>query len=342
MIDWLLKKNILPDFLIRIGIRRLLRQRLAEEARGDAQAQQERLNAFIASMDASPIAIRTRAANEQHYELPTRFFELCLGPNLKYSSSYFNSNTSDLGSAETTMLELTVNRAGIKNGERILELGCGWGSLSLFNAKKFPRSKFLGVSNSRTQKLFIDAKAKEQGIKNLEIITADMNRFKAVGKFDRAVSVEMFEHMRNWRELFRRLGSWLKPGGSFFMHIFTHREWAYPFVVKDSSDWMAKYFFSGGMMPSDSLPFYFSETLSVRKHWIVNGRHYEWTAEEWLKNMDKNRNEILQIFRQTYGDRETLKWWVYWRVFFMSCSELWGYANGSEWFVSHYLLENLR
>jgi cyclopropane-fatty-acyl-phospholipid synthase len=342
MINALLEKDLIPDALIRMGIRSLLRQRLAEEASPDPERQQEKLNAFIASMNASPVAILTQAANEQHYELPTRFFQLCLGPHLKYSSGYYTGATASLEAAEEMMLQLTASRAGIQNGDRVLELGCGWGSLSLFNAARFPRSKFVGVSNSRTQKQFIDAKAKERGIKNLAIITADMNRFKAPGKFDRAVSVEMFEHMRNWRQLLGRLSGWLRPGGTFFMHIFTHRQFAYPFEVRDSSDWMARYFFSGGMMPSDSLPFYFQEALSIKKHWIVSGRHYQQTAEDWLKNMDKNREEILSIFRQTYGPEHALKWWAYWRVFFMSCAELWGYANGSEWLLSHYLFEKPR
>ncbi len=336
-IDKLLEKNLLPDSLTRFGIRRLLKKRLEGCDKGSAEGNRIDLMNLISALKVSPLAVNTREANEQHYEVPTEFYKYALGPNLKYSCGYWEWGVKDFADSESKMLELTCQRAGIKNGEEILELGCGWGSLTLYMASKFPESKITAVSNSRTQKEFIDSQAAKRGLANITIITSDMNDFNTDRKFDRIVSVEMFEHMRNYEILFNRIYGWLKPEGELFVHIFTHKQFAYLFEVKDDSDWMSKYFFTGGIMPSDHLLFYFSGSFDIKGHWIVNGKNYEKTSNAWLKNMDDNRAEILKLFAAAYGEENKVKWFSYWRIFFMACAELWGYKDGEEWFVSHYL-----
>ncbi len=238
------------------------------------------------------------------------------------------------------MLDITVTRAELADGQSILELGCGWGSLSLWMAERFPNAQILAVSNSRSQKQHIDSQAKLRGLQNLQVVTVDMNVFETDRVFDRVVSVEMFEHMRNYQSLMENISRWLTPSGKLFVHIFCHRELAYPFACKDDSDWMARNFFTGGIMPSDSLLLYFQENLALEHHWRVSGVHYQRTAEAWLANMDSHRGEILALFRQVYGAGQETRWWAYWRVFYMACAELWGFQNGSEWFVSHYLFKN--
>jgi cyclopropane-fatty-acyl-phospholipid synthase len=337
--DKLIEQNKVPDFLLRKGIRNLLQQRLDDENKGDVENQQAHLMSLIGQLKTSPIAVNTIDANQQHYEVPTQFYQYCLGKNLKYSSCYFKPGVTDLDTAEDDMLALTCVRAGLENGQDVLELGCGWGSLSLYMAAKYPGSNFTVVSNSRTQKMFIDLTAQNRGLKNLTVITADMNTFKIDEKFDRVVSVEMFEHMRNYTLLLKKVASFLKEDGKLFIHIFTHKEYAYLFEVVDDTDWMSKYFFTGGIMPSDDLMFYFNEDLVVKRHWHVNGTHYGKTAEAWLKNMDSHKAEIIPLFEQTYGKDNAVKWWVYWRLFYMACAELWNYNDGNEWIVSHYLFQ---
>jgi cyclopropane-fatty-acyl-phospholipid synthase len=335
MIDAILERDLLPDWVVRAGIRRLLAQRLREESGGDAP---ERLQAYVHDLKHRPIAEDTRAANEEHYELPTTFFQRCLGRRLKYSGCYFPSGRETLDQAEEAMLALYVERARILDGQEILELGCGWGSLSLYLAERFPRSRITGVSNSRTQKAHIDSEAARRGLSNLTILTRDMNEFEAeAGRFDRVVSVEMFEHMKNYQALMASISRWLRPGGMLFIHIFTHRSLPYHFVAKGDSDWMARYFFTGGQMPSHDLLPQFQECLALVSDWKLDGTHYQRTAEAWLGNMDANRREIMPILGETYGRKEARRWWAYWRVFFMSCAELWGYRQGGEWIVSHYL-----
>ena len=342
----LLEADRVPDWLIRNRIRALLAQRLREEDRGDPERQQAHLMDLVRSLRESPIAIHTAEANEQHYEVPTDFYLHVLGKHLKYSSCYYDDfditrAATNLDAAEARMLALTCERAGLRDDDRILELGCGWGSLSLWMAAHYPNSRITAVSNSRTQKLHIDARAAERGLHNLEIVTCDVNRleFPADTRFDRVVSVEMFEHMRNYETLLGRVASWMNANATLFVHIFTHHEYAYPFLVRDESDWMARYFFTGGIMPSDDLLLYFQKDLRLRDHWQVDGRHYQLTSEAWLQKMDANRAAVFPTLVSAYGADQAVKWWVYWRVFFMSCAELFGYRSGREWLVSHYLFE---
>jgi len=333
--DRLLAGGLIPDFLIRYGIRSLNRQRLAGMEKNRETARMKE-GEFVKALRKSPIALFTGEANTEHYEVPAAFFEKVLGRNLKYSSCYFEKHEDTLDDAEERMLEMTVKRAHLAGGQNILELGCGWGSLSLYMARKFPRSRITAVSNSSSQREFIEKKAAVAGIKNLRVITRDMNDFNISEKFDRIVSVEMFEHMRNYEKLLGKIHSWLKKDGRLFVHIFTHRENPYIFETDGDNDWMARYFFTGGLMPSNHLLFYFNDDMRVIEHNVVNGVHYARTSREWLRNMDANKKSILPVFQQTYG-KEYLRWWNYWRVFFMAVEELFATHNGNEWMVNHYL-----
>jgi cyclopropane-fatty-acyl-phospholipid synthase len=337
--DSLVEQNKLPDFILRLGVRKLVKQRLADELTGNVETQQQRFNELLEDLKNSPIAINTADANQQHYEVPTEFYQYCLGKHLKYSSGYWRAGVTDIDTSEEDMLELTCQRADLQNGQDVLELGCGWGSLSLFMSAKYPASTFTVVSNSNTQKAFIDQTAKDRNITNLTVITADINNFQILQQFDRVVSVEMFEHMRNYKLLLNKVAGFLKDDGKLFVHIFTHQTLAYKFEVIDETDWMSKYFFTGGIMPSNHLLSYFNDDLSVDKHWVVNGINYSKTSEAWLSNMDKHEKEIMPIFEKTYGKEQAVKWWVYWRLFYIACAELFGYNNGNEWMVCHYLFK---
>jgi cyclopropane-fatty-acyl-phospholipid synthase len=332
MIDSLLEKNLLPDWLVRVGIRRLLAQRIREE-----EARYDRA-AYVADLKTRALAEQTAAANEQHYEVPTPFYQYCLGKRLKYSGCLYPTGQETLDEAEERMLALYAERAQLEDGQHILELGCGWGSLCLYNAERFPNAHITAISNSRTQKEHIDTEARRRGLGNLRIITCDINAFDiAPAQFDRVVSVEMFEHLKNYELLFRNIARWLKPGGLLFTHIFTHSRFSYHFVARDETDWMSRHFFTGGQMPAHDLFLQFQGDLKFVQDWKVNGRHYQQTAEHWLKNMDAHRDEVLPLFRDTYGPDQAEKWWAYWRVFYMACAELWGYKRGEEWLVSHYV-----
>ena len=336
--DQILAKDVIPDKLIRLGIRSRLAGTLAPFEKLNCEQRQALLMKHIDELRASPIAIATAEANEQHYELPTRFFERVLGKHMKYSSGYWDDGVTDIEESEARMLALTCERAGLVDGQRILELGCGWGSLTLWMAANYPNSKITAVSNSRTQKLHIDAQLAARGLVNAEVRTVNMIDYQGEGAsvFDRVVSVEMFEHMKNYQMLLSRISSWLKPGGCLFVHIFTHKEYAYHYEAEGEDDWMARYFFTGGQMPSDDLLLYFQNDLKIEGHWHVSGTHYQKTSEAWLARMDAAREELLPLIGETYGTDQQTRWWVYWRVFFMSCAELWGYRNGEEWIVSHY------
>jgi len=336
----IVERDLVPDWLLRHGIRRLLAARLRQEDQGTTEAQRAHLLRYVEQLKSSPIAVQTSAANAQHYEVPAAFFSLVLGRHHKYSCGLWDDAVT-LDDAEQHMLELTATRAQLADGQRVLDLGCGWGAFSLFAAERYPNSQVTGVSNSQSQRQFIEARARERGLTNLEIVTADINTFEAGRTFDRIVSVEMMEHVRNYQRLFRKVASWMHADSLLFSHIFTHRRFAYPFEVRDAGDWMAEHFFTGGQMPSDDLFLYFQEDLSLRNHWVINGRHYEQTAEAWLANMDQHRDKILSLFADVYGKGEAVRWFVRWRLFFMACAESWGYKGGDEWLVSHYLFTRL-
>lgn len=325
-----------PDVIIRFGIRRLLKSRLfALNARDPEQVAKQKMD-FIQMMKSSPAAVLTDKANDQHYELPAVFFERVLGRQRKYSCGYWSDESLTLDESEEQALRLTCDHAELLDGQNILELGCGWGSLSLYMARHYPNSHIVSVSNSHSQREYIMQQARDQNVNNLTVITADMRNFSMHDKFDRIVSVEMFEHMRNYPLLFERINGWLTPNGLFFMHIFCHRDVPYLFEVQDKSDWMSEFFFSGGMMPSDDLPHFFQDDLKLKKHWRWSGQHYAKTSNAWLQNMDQNEKEIRTIFNATYGPEQTKIWWRRWRIFFMACAELFAYNNGNEWWVSHY------
>ena len=333
------ESGLVPDSVIRTGIRRLLESKRREIHSGDVEVAAKTTNDFVAMMNASPIALVPELANEQHYEVPAAFFSHVMGDHLKYSCCYWPDHVKELSEAEAAALELTAQRAGIEDGMQILDLGCGWGSLSLWIAERFPNASITSVSNSDSQREFICRRASARSIRNIDVIVCDMNDFTATRQFDRVVSVEMFEHMRNYGELFRRISEWLLPDGRFFLHIFCHRTTPYEYIDKGPADWMSRYFFSGGIMPSADLPLRFAEHLNIAQRWHLSGRHYARTCNAWLQKMDVNEEPIRRRLADCYGEENVSLWWQRWRIFFMACAELFDYDQGQEWFVGHYLFD---
>lgn len=330
------ERGLLPDAVVRLGIRRLCAQRLSDERIGGIQMQSQRMTQRLSDLRHSPLALHTDAANRQHCELPAAFFKDCLGARLKYSCCYYPSGRETLDEAEEAMLELYAERARLADGLDILELGCGWGSLTLWMAQRYRHSRITAVSNSHGQREHILARCRELGLNNVRVITCDVNRLELDHTaFDRCVSVEMFEHMRNYDVLMRRIARWLRPGGSLFVHIFCHRTLLYPFEVDGEDDWMGRHFFTGGLMPAADTLLHFQQALRLDERWMMGGEHYERTANHWLANHDARRDAVMGHLRQAYGDAAPL-WNQRWRMFWMACAELFGYRGGEEWQVAHY------
>ncbi|WP_419193658.1 SAM-dependent methyltransferase [Kolteria novifilia] len=338
MIDWA-ERGRFPDWLLRWGIRRQIASHMRPDAGFDGERARRATASFIDERKRDPIALVPELANEQHYEVPADLFELMLGPRLKYSSCLWPVEVGDLAAAEEAMLKLTCERAGLADGQRVLDLGCGWGSFTLYAAECFPESQFVAVSNSATQRGFIERRAEQRGLTNIEVITSDVNDLAFDTRFDRVVSVEMFEHVRNHERLLERIAGWLVPTGKLFVHLFCTDgiPLTYECDGDGQNDWMARHFFSGGMMPSDDLLLYYQRDVCVEDHWIVDGRHYSRTLEAWLQRLDARREEALAILGAGEDRERAWRRFNRWRMFLISCSELFAFDHGQRWHVGHYL-----
>lgn len=336
--DAMIDRGLVPKPLLRHGVRMVLRDRLAEQREIHADGRDAALARFVEHMRASPIALSPGKANEQHYEVPAEFYALVLGARRKYSSAYYDGPRVGLDEAERAMLAMSVERAQLADHMDVLELGCGWGSLTLYMAERFPGSRIVAVSNSSSQRRTIEAQAIARGLDNVTIVTADMNTFAPEQRFDRIVSIEMFEHMRNWEQLLARARTWLRDDGLLFQHVFAHREYAYAFEDRGPSDWLTRHFFGGGMMPCHDLLDHLDIPFTVEQRWLVAGTHYGRTAEHWLDNLEAHRTRVLEVFAATYGAATAQLWFQRWRLFFLACAQMFAYADGREWFVSHNLL----
>lgn len=334
----LCERGLVPDRIARAGMRRLIASRLTGPEARDPERRSAHMRAFIERASTGPIAQHTADANAQHYEVPPAFFQQVLGAHLKYSGCLFEPGIDNLDQAEHAMLALYAERARLRDGLRILDLGCGWGSFALWAAQRYPRSIIRAVSNSNAQREFIEAAASKRGLTNLNVETCDINVFNpGEACFDRIVSVEMFEHMRNYRELFGRIAGWLADDGRLFVHVFAHKQLAYAFAKEGEYDWMARHFFTGGIMPSENLFAHFQNDLLLQDIWLLSGTHYRDTANAWLSRMDAGRESIERLFADTYGPAEARRWVNRWRMFFMAVAELFGYDQGNEWGIAHYL-----
>lgn len=335
----LAERGLLPDGLLRLGIRRLCAERLKEEQRGGPGAEAARFQQQLAQLRSTAIALDTDAANTQHYELPPEFFAFCLGPRLKYSSAYYPTGLETLAAAEEAMLELYGQRAQLADGQDILELGCGWGSLTLWMAQRYPNSRICAVSNSIPQRTYIESCCRERGLHNVTVVTRDVNDLElAAAAFDRCVSIEMFEHLRNYETLLARISCWLRPHGKLFVHIFAHRAVMYPFGTAGVDNWLGRHFFTGGLMPATDTLLWFQRDLQVEGHWQMDGSHYQRTANHWLQNQDRRRAQIMPVLESFYGAALARLWFQRWRMFWMSCAETFGYDQGRQWLVAHYRL----
>jgi cyclopropane-fatty-acyl-phospholipid synthase len=333
------ERGLVPDALLRFGIRQMCAARLKEERRGGPTVEAARFQQRLAQLRTMEVALHTDAANIQHYELPPEFFAHCLGPRLKYSSAYYPTGLESLAEAEEAMLDLYGQRAQLEDGQDILELGCGWGSLTLWMAQRYPNARICAVSNSRPQREHIESRCRERGLSNVTVITRDVNRLELpAAAFDRCVCIEMFEHLSNYETLLARIACWLRPQGKLFVHLFAHRTLMYPFETAGGGNWMGRHFFTGGLMPATDTLLWFQRDLQVEQHWQLDGSHYERTANHWLQNQDRRRAQIISVLRTFYGDAHAQLWFQRWRMFWMACAETFGYDLGQQWVVAHYRL----
>jgi cyclopropane-fatty-acyl-phospholipid synthase len=337
--DQLLINGQIPDYLITLGIKKIIKDRLEVEKRKRKTQGKLYLSNFIQELKTSSAPRSSPDQEKEQRQIPVQFFQYFQGEHLKFSSGFWREGVADISIAETEMLELTCQRAELAGGQRVLELGCRWGAMSLYMSARYPQSHFTSIAESHKHKAYIDEMASARNIRNLDVIVAEINTFQCNSKFDRVISVEMSENFKNYDQLLKEAALLLNDEGKFFLEVFIHQEYSYFFEVKDEIDWITRYFFTGGVMPGKELMHHLNEHIRVEKQWLVNGIHYARSAEAWLNNMDRHKAEIITIFEDTYGKEQSLQWYVYWRITLMLYKEYWSYNEGNEWMVSHYLFE---